>query len=43
MARCFRVALIVAATALLAGCDKCGNWVRPNVPGIPASCSGDRP
>jgi hypothetical protein len=24
-----RIALLIALTAMLAGCDKCGNWLSP--------------
>jgi hypothetical protein len=24
-----RIALLIAVTAMLAGCDKCGNWLSP--------------
>lgn len=34
MSRALRIGLIFIAAGLLAGCDKCGNWVKPNVPGV---------
>lgn len=39
MSRLVRVSMLIVVAGLLAGCDKCGDWVKPNVPKI---CAGDR-
>ena len=42
MSRFVRIALVIVAAGFLTGCDKCGNWVKPNLPTIPGACTGDR-
>jgi hypothetical protein len=37
-----RVALVLVAGAMLAGCDRCGDWVSP-IPGGTSSCRQDGP
>lgn len=37
MARALRIGLLIVAAGLLAGCDKCGDWIKPNIPG---ACAG---
>lgn len=39
MVRLVCVALILVVGGLLTGCDKCGKWVEPRLPSIPASCA----
>lgn len=42
MSRLVRIALVIVGAGLLSGCDKCGDWVKPNLPSIPKTCTGDR-
>ncbi len=37
---CLILALILGSLAL-AGCDKCGDWQKFNVPSLPKSCHGE--
>lgn len=37
MSRVLCIGLVIVFAGLLAGCDKCGDWVKPNIPG---ACAG---
>ena len=37
MSLALRIGALIIVAGLLAGCDKCGDWVKPNIPG---ACAG---
>ena len=37
MSLALRIGALIVVAGLLVGCDKCGDWVKPNIPG---ACAG---